>query len=144
MTCPIILGCRNGHRWCFAIDFGHPSSFVPPFSCLCSQHASTFSSVFLFFFFRVVSCPLSACRHVPVIVFEHAQTTSISLSLWFIYSSLQLYSFLPSLPKRSVRVMHFGYVCQSVCMSVRTRNSKTIAPIDLIVYTRSNMPAVLL
>ena len=34
--------------------------------------------------------------------------------------------------------MHLGLpVCLSVCLSVRTRNKKTIAPIDLIFYTRS-------
>ena len=41
-------------------------------------------------------------------------------------------SFYSQLPERSARVMHL-----SVCMSVRVRNSKTIAPIDLIFYTRS-------
>ena len=48
-----------------------------------------------------------------------------------------LHTFLPLLPERSARVMHFG---QFVCLSVRTRNSKTIAPIDLIFYTRSIIP----
>ena len=35
-----------------------------------------------------------------------------------------------------MRVVHFDlFVCLSVCLSVRTRNSKTTAPIDLILYT---------
>ena len=41
---------------------------------------------------------------------------------------------LPSLPERSARVMHLGLF---VCMSIRTRNSKTI---DMIFYTSSITP----
>ena len=44
-----------------------------------------------FFFFRVVSCVLSVCRHVPMVVFEHAITTSIVFPFpCLIYSSLRL------------------------------------------------------
>ena len=32
----------------------------------------------------------------------------------------------------------FGSVCLSICMSVRARNAKPIAPIDLIVFYCSN------
>ena len=32
----------------------------------------------------------------------------------------------------STRVMHFGMFVCVVCFSIRARNSKTIAPIDLI------------
>ena len=34
------------------------------------------------------------------------------------------------------------YVGMSVCIYVRTRNSKTIAPIDSIFFTRSTIPVV--
>ena len=47
----------------------------------------------------------------------------------------------PSLPERSAMVMaKCIWACLSVCMSVRTHNSKTFAPIDLMFYTRSIMP----
>ena len=33
-----------------------------------------------------------------------------------------------------------GCACGYVCLSIRSRNSKTIAPIDLIFYTRRSIP----
>ena len=65
---PIICGRRNGHLWIFV--FCHSPSLlpIPPLSCPWSQHSILFS-VFLFFYVsRVVSRPLSARRHVPVVV----------------------------------------------------------------------------
>ena len=43
---------------------------------------------------------------------------------------------LPSIPERSVRVMHLGlFFCLSVCLTVHASTSKPIATIDLIIYT---------
>ena len=42
------------------------------------------------------------------------------------------YVFITIAPGEECEGHTFGYVCISVYMSVRTRNSKTIAPIDFI------------
>ena len=56
-----------------------------------------------------------------------------SMPIYSDYVMFERMCLLPSHPKRSAMVMHFGlFVCLSVCLYVRTRNSKTIAPIDLI------------
>ncbi len=58
--------CLSRHvgwpQWFSTIVFCHPPFFfpLPPFSCL--QHPSTLSSVFIFFFVRMVSCLLSSGR----------------------------------------------------------------------------------
>ena len=66
----------------------------------------------------------------------HFTVVKAFLSFFWIPNTLLL-----SLSERSAKVMHLGLL---VCMSVQTRNSKTIAPIDLIAlhkkyYTRGSV-----
>ena len=49
-------------------------------------------------------------------------------------------SSIPSLPDGRARVFHLGlFVCLVVCLSVRMRNSKTIAPVDLNFITHEGV-----
>ena len=112
-ACPVFWSRRNGHQWFFF--FSHPPSFfpVPPFSCLCSKHPSTLSSVFLFFLFRIVSCLLSVSSGRLLTFPNHFNRLSVTfLDIFATPAAPRMYSFLilSFCMLYHLRILHAKYV----------------------------------
>ena len=71
--------------------------------------------------------------YVIVQVYEVCNGVSVSRAMlgWFIIIQLNIVTLVPG---DECEGNACGHVCLSACLSVRTSNSKTIPPIDLIIF----------